>query len=357
MTIGSKIKRIRVQKHLSQEQLADALGYKDKSMICKIEKDQTKMSYEKMNLFIKKFDLSAAELFHDALDIIKTHSKILTIQDISCYGQCSITVALPILSACGYETAILPTSILSTHTSGFKDFVAKDMDKELLEFSNHWKKEQLQFDVIYTGYLGSISLVDFTLSAIDNFKKDNTLIFVDPAFGDRGKLYPVFKEDYAFKMRELIAKADVIKPNVTEACYLSGTPYKEHYDEQFIKDLIISLSELTDATIVMTDVSFDKETTGVYVYEDKHFKYYKHQKLGEGFHGTGDVFSASFLAALLKTHNVYSSAKLAADYIYRCIKNTLDDQSHWYGVKFEQLLNDYVNRLNNKKGKKSHESI
>ena len=351
MSIGSKIKRIRIQKHISQKQLAETLGYKDKSMICKIEKNVTKMSYEKMLLFMKKYDLSASELFQDALDIIETHSKILTIQDVSCFGQCSITVALPILSACGYETAILPTSILSTHTSGFKDFVAKDLDEQMHAFAAHWKKEGLKFDVVYTGYLGSVSLIDFAISAVEDFKKENALVFVDPALGDRGKLYPVFDTEYAIKMRELLAKADVIKPNITEACFITETPYQEKYDEAFVKLLIGKLKQFTNATIVLTDVSFTPGTTGVYIYENKQFKYYKHQKLGDGYHGTGDIFSASFVAAMLKTHSIYSAAKMAADYVYRCIKVTLGDNSHWYGVKFEQLLNDFVNRINNKKGK------
>ncbi|NLB48592.1 MAG: pyridoxamine kinase [Erysipelotrichia bacterium] len=260
-------------------------------------------------------------------------------------------MALPILSACGYETAILPSSILSTHTSGFKDFVAKDLDEQMYAFADHWKKEGLKFDVVYTGYLGSISLIDFAISAIDNFKKSNALVFVDPALGDKGKLYPVFNVDYALKMRELLAKADVVKPNITEACFITATPYQEKYNEAFVKDLIAKLRLYTEATIILTDVSFAPESTGVYIYENKQYKYYKHQKLGDGFHGTGDIFSASFVAALLKTHSIYNAAKVAADYVYRCIKITMDDKNHWYGVKFEQLLNDFVNRINNKKGK------
>lgn len=282
---------------------------------------------------------------------MKNDFKVLTIQDASCYGQCSITVALPILSACGYETAILPTSILSTHTSGFKNFRFKDLDNEIIDFTNHWKEVGLKFDVVYTGYLGSESLIDLTISAIKNFRKDNGLTIIDPAMGDKGKLYPVFNNAYALKMRELIKDADIILPNITEAAFLTEKPYKEDYDQNYIEDLLKELSKYTKAQIVLTDVGFKKDETGVYIYDQKSFKYYAHKKLGDGFHGTGDVFSSSFVGAYLKNKDVYESAKLSADYVYRCIENTIDDKDHWYGVKFEPLLSDYANRLNTLKGK------
>ena len=171
---------------------------------------------------------------------------------VSCFGSmfyyCRFTNSF---SLC-YETAIFTTSILSTHTSGFKDFVAKDLDEQMYAFAAHWKKEGLKFDVVYTGYLGSVSLIDFAISAVDDFKKENALVFVDPALGDRGKLYPVFSTEYAIKMRELLAKADVIKPNITEACFITETPYQEKYDEAFVKLLISKLKQFTNATIVLT---------------------------------------------------------------------------------------------------------
>lgn len=282
---------------------------------------------------------------------MKNDLKVLTIQDVSCYGQCSITVALPVLSACGYETSILPTSILSTHTSGFKNFRFKDLDNEIIDFTTHWKEQGLKFDVVYTGYLGSESLIDLTIDAIKNFKKDHGLVIIDPAMGDKGKLYPVFNNSYALKMRELIKLADIILPNITEASFMCEYPYKDNYDEDYIKSLINELRKYTDAQIVLTDVGFKKEETGVYIFNGKEYKHYAHKKLGDGYHGTGDVFSSSFVGAYLKNKDVYTSAKLAADYVYRCIENTIGDDSHWYGVKFEPLLSDFANRLNITKGK------
>ena len=350
MEFGLLLKKIREKNHLTQQQLAEALGYSHKSMITKIEKGQSEMSYEKAVLLVKKFGVDPTELFFLKKEYEKAfNEKILTIQDISCYGQCSITVALPILSACGYETAILPTSILSTHTTGFKGFEYKDLDEELARFLNHWQRENLSFDVIYTGYLGSESLIDFTLKAIKQVRKENSLIVIDPAMGDKGKLYPAFNNSYAYKMRELIKEADIILPNITEACFMSDVEYSAEYDKKYIENLLKELRKYTKAKIILTDVSFNKKQTGAYIYENDSFYYYKHQKIGEGFHGTGDVFSSSFIAAYLRTNNLIKAVKLSADYVYRCIQNTVDDNSHWYGVKFEPLLNDYVNRINKAK--------
>ena len=349
MKFGILVKKIRQRYHMTQEELAHSLGYSDKSMISKIEKGESEMSYDKAALFVEKYGLNANELFFDINEepsLENRDKKILTIQDISCYGQCSITVALPILSACGYETAILPTSILSTHTSGFKDFQYKDMDEELERFLEHWKREQLRFDAVYTGYLGSVSLVDFTIKAINQCKKENSLIIIDPAMGDNGKLYPAFNMAYAIKMRELIKDADIILPNITEACFMSGVPYQETYDQEYVENLLKELRKYTTAKIILTDVSLKKNTTGVYMYADNYFQYYRHHKIGNGFHGTGDVFSSSFVASYLKTKDLYLSVKIAADYVYRCISYTQSDKDHWYGVKFEPLLNGLANKLN-----------
>lgn len=349
MKFGILVKKVRQRYRLTQKELADALGYSHKSMISKIEKGETEMSYDKAVLLVEKFGLNANELFFEinkkpSLD--GRDKKIVTIQDISCYGQCSITVALPILSACGYETAILPTSILSTHTAGFHGFEYKDMDEELDRFLKHWDREGLGFDAIYTGYLGSVSLVYFTIRAIKQLKKENSLVIVDPAMGDKGKLYPAFNEEYALKMRELIKEADIILPNITEAAFMAGFPYQEKYDKEYIETLLKELNKYTSAKIILTDVSFQKNATGVYIYDNGYFQYYKHHKIGNGYHGTGDIFSSTFVASYLKNHELYLSVKMAADYVYRCINYTQSDKDHWYGVKFEPLLNGLVNKLN-----------
>ena len=220
------------------------------------------------------------------------------------------------------------------------------MDEELDKFLKHWDREGLGFDAIYTGYLGSVSLVDFTLRAIKQLKKENSLVIVDPAMGDKGKLYPAFNEEYALKMRDLIKEADIILPNITEAAFMSGFPYQDKYDKEYIEKLLKELSKYTSAKIILTDVSFQKNATGVYIYDNGYFQYYKHHKIGNGYHGTGDIFSSTFVASYLKNRELYLSVKMAADYVYRCINYTQSDKNHWYGVKFEPLLNGLVNKLN-----------
>ena len=271
--------------------------------------------------------------------------KVLTVQDISCYGQCSITVALPILSAIGHETVILPTSVLSTHTSGFKNFVVKDLTDQFDKILSHWKEEKLSFDCLYTGYLGSEELVEYIKFIKDNFLKKDASVIIDPAMGDDGKLYPAFDLKYAKKMQELVPLSDVILPNVTEACFLSDVPYKENYDEKYIKNLLLKLEEKGCKKIVLTDVSFDENTTGVYSLIDGKFDYYRHQRVKKGFHGTGDVFSSVFTGVYLIKNDIYFAIKEAADYVYRCIINTIDDKDHWYGVKFEKQLKFLLERL------------
>ena len=277
MKFGILVKKVSQRYNLTQKELADALGYSHKSMISKIEKGESEMSYDKAVLLVEKFGLNANELFFEINEkpsLEGRDKKIVTIQDISCYGQCSITVALPILSACGYETAILPTSILSTHTSGFKNFQYKDLDAELDRFLKHWFEQQLKFDAVVSGYLGSESFIDFAIKAIRQCKKENSIIVVDPAMGDKGKLYPVFNKNYALKMRELIKEADIILPNITEACFITETPYVEKVDQLYIEKLLNELRKYTNAKIVLTDVSLKYGSTGVYFYDGQYFHYY-----------------------------------------------------------------------------------
>lgn len=273
-------------------------------------------------------------------------SKVLTIQDFSCYGQCSLTVAIPLLSAIGIETVSLPTAVLSTHTSGFKNFRVHDLSNFLKDILNHWKEEHLLFDALYTGYLGTSELVDTVKYLKDNYLVKDAVIIIDPAMGDKGKLYPAFDIKYAKKMQELLDIGDIILPNVTEACYLSDIFYKEDYDEEFIKELLIKLRNKGAKNIILTDVSFDKDTTGVYSYINNKFDYYKHQKLGEGYHGTGDIFASTFTGIYLKTKDIYKAIKLSADFVYRCILNTLGDDTHLYGVKFEPQIKYLIEEIN-----------
>lgn len=273
------------------------------------------------------------------------YKKILTIQDISCVGQCSLTVALPILSACGMETCILPSAVLSTHTAGFNGFTFRDLTDDMPAIQAHWQKEGIKFDCIYTGYLGSTKQVGYVKNILDTMGNDGCVKIVDPAFADNGKLYPIFDSVYVDAMKTLCPSADILLPNITEACFLSGVPYKEEYSENDIQELLIALSKLGCSTIVLTGVSYSPEKTGVVVYEDGKISYYEHRRIAKGCHGTGDVYASAFTGALMNGKSMFEAAKIAADYTVLCIEKTQGDPAHWYGVKFETALPELIHML------------
>lgn len=270
--------------------------------------------------------------------------KVITIQDISCYGQCSITVALPILSAAGIETAIIPSAVLSTHTYKFKGFTFNDLSNDIPKILDHHKREGLKFDAVYSGYLGSKDIVPMVVRMINDELNQKGIFVLDPVMGDNGKLYPIFNDEYVQAMKVLVARADILLPNITEACFLTNTEYKEKYDKEYILSLIKKLKELGSKTIILTGVSYKDGMTGVVVY-DSEYCYYEHQKINKSYHGTGDVFASSFLGAYLNEKDALEASKIAADFVVKCIKNTIDDDSHWYGVKFEPLLGEYAMSL------------
>ena len=270
------------------------------------------------------------------------NKKILTIQDISCYGQCSITVALPILSAFGFETAILPSAILSTHTSGFKNFTVHDLSNEIPLIVNHWKNEGIKYDVLYSAYLGEVRHIDLVLNIKKELLKDNALFLVDPVMGDNGKLYPAFNNHYVIAMRRLVKEADIIIPNLTEACYLVNEEYKEKYDESYILNILNKLNKLGAKNVVLTGVSYKEGFIGIASLIKGEYHYYEHHKISKSYHGTGDVYTSSFLGEYLKTNDINKAIELAASFVVEAITNTLDDPNHNYGVKFESVLSKYA---------------
>ena len=274
-----------------------------------------------------------------------SYKKILTIQDISCVGQCSLTVALPILSAAGFETCILPSAVLSTHTAGFTGFTVRDLTDDIPAIAEHWKKEGILFDCIYTGYLGSTRQIDDVKNIIATLAASGCTSIVDPAMADNGKLYPAFDQQYVQAMKALAFSADIILPNITEACFLTDTEYRDSYDEAWISQLLKKLRDAGAKTIVLTGVSYKPETTGVVVLEGEEPAYYEHRKIAKGCHGTGDVYASAFVGALMHGKSAYDAAALAADYTVRCIEVTQGDPAHWYGVKFELVLPEYIRML------------
>lgn len=274
-----------------------------------------------------------------------SYEKILTIQDISCVGQCSLTVALPILSACGLETCILPSAVLSTHTAGFSGFTFRDLTDDMPAIQAHWQKENIRFKAIYTGYLGSIKQVGYVRNILKTMGTDDCVRVVDPAMADNGQLYSIFNQDYVEAMKVLCGEADILVPNITEACFLTDVEYKETYDEAYIRTLVEKLAALGAKTVVLTGVSYNPGKTGVLVYENGKTEYYEHDKISKGSHGTGDIYASAFVGALMNDKTVYEAAKIAADYTVKCIINTQGDKDHWYGAKFEPVLRDLIDML------------
>ena len=271
--------------------------------------------------------------------------RLLTIQDISCVGQCSLTVALPIISACGIETAILPSSVLSNHTAGFSAWTFCDLTDQMPVILDRWKKEGIDFDAFYTGYV-SKAQIPHILDIMSQTARPGALRIVDPVMADNGKLYAGFGEDFPAEMRKLVKGADVILPNLTEAAFLLGGPYVgSGYDKAFIEELVKALHGLGAANVVLTGVSFEEGRIGFASYDGKTVQYYFTEYVGGAFHGTGDIFSSSFAGALVRGKSVYESAAIAADFVVETIRQTVTDKDHWYGAKFEKAIPYLVSRF------------
>ena len=256
------------------------------------------------------------------------NNKILTIQDISCVGQCSLTVALPILSACGIETAVLPSAVLSNHTA-FSNFTFCDLTDEMPK--------------INTGYLGNAKQIALVKDIMNSCLDTSGVRIVDPAMADSGKLYTGFDMLYVEEMKKLCQGADIILPNITEACFMTGIPYKQSFDKEYIENLLLALRKQFCSKIILTGVSFSEDKTGIAVFDDN-IAYYEHKKLGLGSHGTGDVYASAFTGAFIQGKSLFEAAKIAADFTVLCIENT--ESEHWYGVRFEKCLPKLINMVN-----------
>ena len=245
--------------------------------------------------------------------------KIVTIQDISCYGKCSITIALPVLSAMGIETAILPTAVLSTHTM-FPAPTCRDLQDQIAPISAHWQK-----------------------------LREGTLRFVDPAMADGGKLYPAFDRDFPKAMASLCACADIIVPNLTEACLMTGTPYLPDGDEKYLRSLLEKLAALgTRKAVVITGVTPEKGKTGVMGMETASGKFFgfSHEKLSRSYHGTGDLFSSTAVGAMMNGFSMEDSLRIAADYTVASIRETMEhDPEKDYSVDFEAVIPYLLKRI------------
>ncbi|MGN0436191.1 MAG: pyridoxamine kinase [Wujia sp.] len=273
--------------------------------------------------------------------------RILTIQDVSCLGKCSLTVALPIISAMGVEVCILPTAVLSTHTM-YPGFTFKDLTDQINPITKHWKDEGIDFDAIYTGYLGSIEQVDIVTGVFEHFMTENNYIVVDPVIGDNGRIYPALNMEFAREMKKLCSKADIIVPNLTEAALLTGEEYRDKYEESYVRDMLLRLAELGSRYSVLTGISFQEDKMGIMGYdreEDKFFSCYN-TRFPMVCHGTGDIYASTCVGALMNDKTVEESFAIAVDYTAEAIRCTVRDPEHrMYGVNFEEAIPYLIERL------------
>ena len=268
--------------------------------------------------------------------------RIAAIHDISGLGKCALTVALPIVSVAGIECCAIPTALLSTHTGGFHDMYIKDLTDSILPIAKHWHKEGFAFDAIYSGYLGSMEQVDLLMAVIAKLKGKDTLVVVDPVMGDNGKLYQSFSPEFPLKMRELCRAADVITPNITEACLLLGRPYREPpYSKAYVEELLNGLAELCGGTVVLTGAVQTLEEQGAAAYAPEAGQTYfaAGPRVPGMYHGTGDVFASVLVSALVLGRDLQTALRAAVDFTCHAIEASAPYRDeNWYGVNFEAVL-------------------
>lgn len=278
---------------------------------------------------------------------IEMEKRILTIQDISCVGQCSLTVALPIISSLGIETCVLPTGLLSTHTAFKKGYTFLDLTSEMEKIYHHWEKEQIRFDCIYTGYLGNKEQINTIIAIKNKLLLNGGILIVDPVMGDNGTLYSGFNDAFPSEMKRLCSLANIIIPNLTEACLLSGIEYITKYDKYYVESILRSLSNLSQDYVILTGISFNEHELGIAILDihlDK-ISYYFTKKIPLSPHGTGDIFSSCFTALIVKGKPVSECVKISAEFISKAIEETLCDKVHWYGIRFEKAIDYLIKEL------------
>lgn len=262
---------------------------------------------------------------------------ILSVQDISCVGRCSQTVALPVLSAMGLQCGVLPTAVLSTHTA-FPHPHSRSLTADIQPILSHWAEIGVVFDGILVGYLADAAQCQ---AAEWLMKQQAGLKILDPAMGDHGKLYSGLTEAQIPAMLSLCKCADILVPNVTEAAFLTGSPYRERAEETYYRDLARALMEKTGVRgVVITGAATAADATGFYCLCHREEALYQTKKSDKTLHGTGDLFSAVLAGSLLKGKDLKAAALAAADFVEKAIAAT--DATTPYGVEFERVLKELM---------------
>ena len=273
--------------------------------------------------------------------------RIASIQDFSCIGSCSQTIALPVLSAMGVECAALPTALLSAHTA-FDGFVSLDLTPQLPAIMAHWRAMHLRFDAVYTGYLASPEQVGLVGALLDGMDERPALTLIDPVMGDNGALYAGFSASFPQAMRALCGRADVLTPNVTEACLLTGTAYSPVQDAAQTRRLLERLLELGCRAAVLTGLRVDGDMAVAVLQRDGTGTLVRTSYIPEVFHGTGDLFASTCAGALVQGAPLERAVRLAADYVALTLRRTVQaPDRRWYGVNFQETLPELMARWQN----------
>lgn len=262
------------------------------------------------------------------------------VHDLSGFGRCSLTVALPVLSCMGVQVSCLPTAILSTHTGGFQGYTFRDLTADMKPFYQHWQKEGFQFDALYTGYLGSAEQIDLVADMISRFRRAENIILVDPVMGDHGKLYSLYTAEMAAGMKRLCAQADVIVPNMTEAAFLTGMEYqKGPHEWAYLQELCERLLDLGAKKVVLTGVIPSPGQVGPACHDGQKMEIYAPNRVNAQYDGTGDLFASVLLGALMHDWPLMDAARLAADFTRECVERSLKNNTNpHHGVDFEPAL-------------------
>ena len=275
--------------------------------------------------------------------------RVAAIHDISCFGRCSLTVALPIISSAGIECSVIPTAVLSTHTGGFTGFTYRDLTDDIAPIVDHWKTLDLKFDGIYTGFLGSFEQIDIVSDTFDRLRDENTLIVVDPVMADNGVLYPIFPENFPQGMRKICSKADVVIPNITEACLLLGEEYREGpYTKDYIESLLRRLSDLGPEKVILTGVHFDGKELGAAAYDagTGSIDYAFRDRIPGYYHGTGDVFGSAAVTALISGKSLAEANRIAVNFTVGSLLRTKEAGTDIrFGVDFESGISELLKEL------------
>lgn len=272
---------------------------------------------------------------------LNKQKKIAVVNDITGFGRCSVAVALPIISAMKIQCCLLPTAILSAHT-GFSSFFFDDYTPHMRDYMNNWKELSLQFDGICTGFLGSKEQIDIVVEFLKNFKTEKTIVIVDPVMGDYGQLYSTYTKEMCDEMKRLIKYADVITPNLTEACRLLDIPYPEReLSLNQLEDIAKELCAKGPNKVVITGLQYNGNIRN-FIYEaGKNYTIIETKKIGEDRSGTGDVFSSIVAANIVKEVDIVTSVKKAVDFISKAIDYTAKIGTPINeGICFEEYLTE-----------------